>query len=139
MMRTTRPAAHKIARQRTEHTAAKLDALIEEATVDAYGESEQTAGFYTMLEDWLAMPFLTEVLGVKVTVECIDMTDDEETVAVCVRGQSRQPIQPSSCPFQTHPRKDRSAREHLRETLHNDCRFPCCFPLTQERQAHLGR
>lgn len=92
MTRTTRPAAHTTARQRTDHPAAKLDALIEEATVDAYGESEQTAGFYTMLEDHLAMPFSTEVLGMKVTVECIDMTDDEEIVAVCVRGRSRQPI-----------------------------------------------
>lgn len=69
-----------------------LDALIEEATVDAYGESEQTTGFYTMLEEHLATPFTTEVLGMEVTVERIDMSDDEEIVAVCVRGKSRQPI-----------------------------------------------
>jgi hypothetical protein len=36
---------------------AKLDEMIEEAIVDAYGESEQTLGFYTMLEDNLAVPF----------------------------------------------------------------------------------
>lgn len=88
----TKPAADRKARQRKEHPAPTLDALIEEATVDAYDESEQTAGFYTMLEDHLAMPFSTEVLGMEVTVERIDMTDDEEIVAVCARGRSRQRI-----------------------------------------------
>ena len=38
MARTTRPAAQGTARQRKDQTAAKLDALIEEATVDAYDE-----------------------------------------------------------------------------------------------------
>jgi hypothetical protein len=71
---------------------AKLDEMIEEAIVDAYGESEQTVGFYTMLEENLAMPFKTEVLGVEVVVERIDMTDDEQIVAVCSRGKSRQRI-----------------------------------------------
>ena len=30
---------------------ARLAAMIEEATVDAYGDSEQTTGWYTMLEE----------------------------------------------------------------------------------------
>jgi hypothetical protein len=34
-----------------------LDALIEEATVDAYGESEQATAFLTVLEECLALPF----------------------------------------------------------------------------------
>ena len=42
---------------------AKLDEMIEEATVDAYGESEQTFGFFTLLEEQLKLPFKTEVLG----------------------------------------------------------------------------
>lgn len=71
---------------------AKLDEMIEEAIVDAYGESEQTVGFYTILEDNLATPFKTEMLGVEVTVERIDMTDDEQIVAVCPRGESRQRV-----------------------------------------------
>src|SRR6266851_7693791 len=50
MTRTTRPAAAKEGRQRKESPAARLDALIEEATVDANDESEQKTGFYTMLE-----------------------------------------------------------------------------------------
>ena len=44
---------------------ARLDELIEEATVDAYGDSEQRGGFLTMLEENLALPFKTEVLGVR--------------------------------------------------------------------------
>ena len=60
--------------------------MIEEAIVDAYDESEQIAGFYTMLDEHLATPFKTEMLGVEVTVERLDMTDDEQIVAVCARG-----------------------------------------------------
>jgi hypothetical protein len=49
-------------------------------------------GFYTMLEDKLSVPFEAEVLGVKVTVEGIEMTEDEQIVAVCSRGKWRQRI-----------------------------------------------
>ena len=78
--------------RRRSLSPAKLDEMIEEATVDAYGESEQTAGFLTLLEDRLELPFKTEVLGVEVTVERLDMTDDEQIVAVCSRGKSRQSV-----------------------------------------------
>ncbi len=67
--------------------------MIEEATVDANGGSEQTVGFFTMFEERLKLPFKTEVLGVEVTVERLDMTDEEQIVAVCSRGKSQQPIQ----------------------------------------------
>ena len=73
-------------------SAARLEELIEEAIVDAYGESEQTVGFYTMLEDNLSLPFETEMLGFKVTIEGIEMTDDEQVVAVCSREKKRQRI-----------------------------------------------
>lgn len=92
-----------MARQRHDHGAARLDALIEEATVDAYDESEQKAGFFTMLENHLVVPFSTEVLGMTVTVETIAMTDDEEIVAVCVRGKSRQPIRILDLPLPEPP------------------------------------
>jgi hypothetical protein len=58
----------------------------------AYGESEQIVGFYTMLEDNLEVPFKTEMLGVEVTVERIDLTDDERIIAVCSRGKARQRV-----------------------------------------------
>jgi len=44
-------------------SARKLDKMIEEATVDCYDELEQASGFYTMIEDHLAVPFATQVLG----------------------------------------------------------------------------
>jgi hypothetical protein len=71
---------------------AKLDKMIEEATLDAYGDSEQLVGFLTMLEEHLEVPFRTTVLEITVTVEQIDMTDDDQIVAVCSRGNLRQSI-----------------------------------------------
>lgn len=82
---------------------ATLDEMIEEAIVDACGESEQTVGFYTMLEDHLATPFNTEMLGVEVTVERLDMTDDEQIVAVCARGRSRQRVPILDLPLPSPP------------------------------------
>lgn len=79
-------------KRRRGRAAAELDRLIEEALVDAYGEEEQRAAFYTMIEDHLAMPFKTEVLGVEVTVQRVDLTDDEQIVAVCTSGKLRQAI-----------------------------------------------
>ena len=49
----------------------ELDALVEEATVDAYGDEEQLGGFAVMIEDNLEVPFETTVLGVTVTVQKI--------------------------------------------------------------------
>ncbi len=105
MMHKTRPVTSKKGSQRKEFSAAKLDELIEEATVDAYDESEQTTGFYTMFEEHLAVPFKTTVLGVEVTVERIDMTDDEQIVAVCVRDKSRQRIPIADLPLPEPPPK----------------------------------
>ena len=83
--------------------AAELDRLIEEATVDCHDESEQIVGFYTMLEESLDLPFETQVLGVKVTVESLDLTDAEEIVAICRRGQDRQVIPILHLPLPTSP------------------------------------
>ncbi len=84
--------ARKTPRKRWPPSKTELGALTEEAIVDAYGDSEQRTGFYTMLEERLAMPFDVDVLGVTATVERIDMIDDEQIVAICRRGRSRQSI-----------------------------------------------
>ena len=81
---------------------AQLEALVEEAVVDAYGESEQAAGFATMLEN-LALPFTTEVLGVPVVVERIDTTGRDEIVAVVRRGRHRQRIPLVDLPLPSPP------------------------------------
>jgi hypothetical protein len=87
-----------------------LDKLIAEATVDCYNESEQITGIFTMLEENLAVPFKTNLLGMEVTVERIDMTDAKDIVAVCRRGRERQrsPFWTSHCRSQ-----DREAQSGL--------------------------
>lgn len=70
----------------------RLDLLIAEATVDAHDDSEQRMGFATMLEENLALPFKTQVLGVEVSIEAIHLTEGGEIVAVCTRGRARQAI-----------------------------------------------
>jgi hypothetical protein len=54
---------------------------VEAAIVDAYGEDEQLAGFYTMIEENLVLPFRAMV----------DLTDCG-IAAICVRGVHRQSI-----------------------------------------------
>lgn len=81
----------------------EIEALVEQATVDAYDESEQRTGFLTMLEDSLALPFETEVLGVAVTVERIDLTEADEIVTICRRGGSRQAIPILDLPLPAPP------------------------------------
>jgi len=71
---------------------ASLDKLIAEATVDCYDESEQITGIFTMLEENLAVPFKTTLLGMEVTVERIDMNDANDIVAVCRCGRERQRV-----------------------------------------------
>jgi hypothetical protein len=87
---------------RTPHLSKqRLDALVEEATVDAHDESEQAMGFYAMLENDLHLPFDTEILGVTVTVESIDIAggDDERLVAVCRKGKVSQRISLEDLPL----------------------------------------
>jgi hypothetical protein len=69
-----------------------LDTMIEEATIDAYSDEEQITGLFTMLEEHLALPFDTEVLGMNVTVRKIDLTAGNEIVAICRRDAHKQAI-----------------------------------------------
>ena len=66
--------------------------MIEEAIVDAYTEAEQAVGFHATIEQHVAVPFDTVVLGATVTVKKIDVTVRGEVVAVCYRGRERQAI-----------------------------------------------
>ena len=81
----------------------ELDALIEQATVDAYDEYEQLTGFHTVIEDRLAVPFRTTVLGVEVTVAKIDLLSGSGIVAICSRGKHRQAIGILDLPLPTPP------------------------------------
>ena len=75
--------------------------MIEEATLDCNNESEETTGWCTMIGENLAVPFETMVLGVKVTVERIDLNRNEQIVAVCARGRVRQTLPILDLPLPT--------------------------------------
>jgi hypothetical protein len=72
---------------------AKLEALVEEAVVDAYNDEEQKVGFLTMLQEHLALPFSVSILGVEAVVEKVDMTRDGRIVAICSREGVRQRVE----------------------------------------------
>ena len=87
--------------QSTKLSKAKLDRLVEEAIVDCYNEAEQATGLYTMIEDHLQLPFETVVLGVPVTVTAIDITEDDQIVAVCKHGSLKQKLPILELPLPT--------------------------------------
>ncbi|GAA2690495.1 hypothetical protein [Actinoplanes palleronii] len=70
---------------------AELDALVAEAVVDCYDEHEQLSGLFVMIQDHVAVPFGTEVLGVPVVVRKVDLRSSG-IVAICHRGRLRQAI-----------------------------------------------
>jgi hypothetical protein len=82
---------------------ARLDEMIEQATVDAYDESEQAVGWLTMIGENLGVPFETTVLGVPATVERVDLNQSDEIVAVCTRGHSRQSLPIVDIPLPSPP------------------------------------
>jgi hypothetical protein len=86
------PRKCKIKTRRSRLSKAQLDELVEAAIVDCYNESEQVTGLYTMIEDHLALPFETTVLGVTVIVERVHLTQREDIVAVCRRASVRQRV-----------------------------------------------
>jgi hypothetical protein len=79
---------------------AAFEAMIEEATVDAYNDDEQLTGLFTMIEEHLAVPFATTVLGVEITVTKVDLIGDS-IVAICARGPDRQRIDLLELPLPT--------------------------------------
>jgi hypothetical protein len=60
-------------------TAAELDALIEELTVDAYGDEEQLSGFLVGAEEALVRGEQAMIVGVAVEVVSVDCGPDART------------------------------------------------------------
>ncbi|GAA2126002.1 calcium-binding protein [Actinomadura napierensis] len=85
----------------TSLSDAELDALVEQAIVDAYDEHEQHSAFHCLLEEHLITPFETTVLGVEVTVTKIDVSPGGEIVGICARGKHRQAIGVLDLPLPT--------------------------------------
>ncbi len=81
----------------------RLAALVEEATVDCYNESEAVCGFYTKIEDYLEVPFTTVVMGVDVEVARVELTRQDVIAAVCLSGRLRQRIPVCDLPLPLPP------------------------------------
>jgi len=90
-------------RQRSAFSKRRLDELVEDAIIDAYGESEQRVGLLCMLQEHLAVPFSTEILGTPVRVERVDLNDADAIVAICRRGPHRQKIPILDVPLPSQP------------------------------------
>ncbi len=84
-------------------TPAQLDELIEEATVDCYDEEEQASGFFAIIDDNLALPFMTPILGVEASVSAVVMDDDGRIKAVCERNGEQQRIDLIDLPLPSPP------------------------------------
>ncbi|MEV6058091.1 hypothetical protein [Streptomyces sp. NPDC052107] len=66
--------------------------MVAEAIVDAYGENEQLAAFQAVIEDRLALPFATVVLGIPVTVTALQDRPGSPITAWCGHGRHAQAI-----------------------------------------------
>jgi hypothetical protein len=80
-------------------TRRQLDKLIEEATTDCYNVEEAASRLCTMIEENLALPFTTRVLGVDVSVIAVEMGDDGAVKVVCQRDGERQRIALTDLPL----------------------------------------
>jgi hypothetical protein len=83
---------------------AELSAMVEEATIDCYGEEEQLTGFACMVQENLEVPFKTTVLGITVTVTGVTHAS-HGLVADCVRGRYKQAIHVLDLPLPEPPPK----------------------------------
>jgi len=72
----------------------ETDALIDEVTVDAYGDSEQFWVFRQAFEDGARFPFRARVIGVDVAVTSVDFEGDDRRglVAVCQRERQSHTV-----------------------------------------------
>ncbi|HZF00094.1 MAG TPA: calcium-binding protein [Planctomycetota bacterium] len=66
-----------------------LEDLIRRAVVDAEDDDAQQMGFYEALEENVRFPFKTSHAGTPVVVRAIEVGEDDEILAVCVRSGER--------------------------------------------------
>ena len=103
----TKPAGKRVVATRRRKAPAadqaRLDALIEEAIVDAHDHEEQAMGFMACLDEQVRVPFTTVVLGRTVTVTGFTDSADGAVVAVCKAGRATQLISVLNLPLPTPP------------------------------------
>ena len=77
--------------------------MIEEATVDCYNEEEQASGFFTIIDENLALPFRTSILGLEVSVIAIEMDNDGALKALRERAGKSQCVGLTDLPLPSPP------------------------------------
>ena len=84
MKRKVTPLIRKTPMTKAKSTIdqAKLETMVEEATVDAYGESEQATGLFTIDRGESRGPFKRAVLGTPVTAVRVGLNVREQVVAI---------------------------------------------------------
>ena len=82
-----------MAKGQSDKDRARLRALIEEATIDCYGEEEQHTGLLTMIEDNVECPFRAKVIGEVVEVTGFEWPKEGYGLfAVCERNGRRYQV-----------------------------------------------
>lgn len=79
-------------RQARGHHASATGQVDRGSQVDCHDEDEQTSGFFNMIEDALAVPFVTRILGVEVSRGRRRNGRGRDLKAVCEHGGERQRI-----------------------------------------------
>lgn len=86
---------------------ARLRELIEEATVDAYGDEEQEVGFLTMLYENLPFSFKALVVGEEVEVLGVNQgVEDRGIMAICKRKGKKYRVNVASLEWPGKPLKE---------------------------------
>lgn len=89
-----------MAKSKSDKDRARLAALIDEATIDCYGEEEQHTGLLTMIEDNVECPFPAKVIGERVTVTGFEWPKAGYGLfAVCERGGRKYQVDINSLEF----------------------------------------
>jgi hypothetical protein len=108
-------------KRKTIATSRQLDKLIEEATVDCYNDEEQVSGFFTMIDENLALPFRAEILGIEVSVIAIEIDNDGGLKAVCEHAGKQQRIGLTDLPLPSPPPPGAEWIAAYRRWLHGHC------------------
>ena len=84
-------------------TLAQLDDLIAVATMDCCDEDEQANGFFAIIDENVALPFTTRILGVEASVAAVVLGDVGRIKAVCERSGEQQRIDLIDLPLPSPP------------------------------------
>ena len=83
----------------------KLEDLIHRAVLDAEDDEEQQMAFYEALEEHLRFPFKTGLAGHPMIVQGLTVGEDDEILAVCLRGGEKVGIPLLDLPMPKPPPK----------------------------------